>query len=274
VNATQSENPNMLSHQDSGAGAPALVFVHGLACALEDWKPQVDVLAASHRCIAVDLPGHGESPANGPLGIDRFGSEVAKSVTALAATPAILIGHSMGCRVVLEAARRLGSDIAGVVLVDGSLRAAGDPETARRETRETIQAAGFSSYVGNLFQVMFTDASDATVREHIVERALRLDPEAGIELIADLSAWDSGRMDSVLDALSVPVLMIQSSGVDENRNRIPLKPGDSTPFVDRVCQRMARVRVEIVPDIGHFTMLEAPQRVTELVAEFARAATA
>jgi len=261
----------LLNHVDSGAGAPSLVFVHGLACALEDWNAQVDVLSATHRCIAVDLPGHGASPASGPLGIANFGSAVAATVDSLQAAPVVLIGHSMGCRVVLDAARRLGergSTVAGVVLVDGSLRGTGDPQVARDETRAVIEQVGFAAYIERLFRVMFVNDDDPPLQERIVQRALRLDAQAGTELIADISAWDASEMVGVLAVQSAPLLVIQSSGVSADRRRIPLKPGDSTPFVDRVTGALANVEVVVIPDIGHFTMHEAPQRVSELVAQF------
>jgi pimeloyl-ACP methyl ester carboxylesterase len=262
----------VLNHVDRGAGDPALVFVHGLACALEDWDAQVRALSARHRCIAVDLPGHGASPAGGALRIARFGEQVEKSVRALDAAPAVLIGHSMGCRVVLDAARRLAGDVAALVLVDGSLRGSGDAEAARAATRATIQAAGFANYANGLFDAMFTPHSDEALRRHIVARALRLDADAGTELIADLAAWDAAQMDAALAAVRAPLLLIQSTGVDAQRNRVPLQPGQSTPWVDRVCAGVPGARVEIIPGVGHFTMHDAAERVTGLIAEFAAAA--
>lgn len=258
----------LLNCVDSGAGTPSLVFVHGLACALEDWNAQTAALSASHRCIAVDLPGHGASPANGALGIARFAQSLTTTLHALQATPVVLIGHSMGCRVVLDAARRMGDQVAGVVLVDGSVRGSGDPQAARDETRALIEKDGFAPYVERLFRVMFVNEDDPALQERIVQRALRLDAQEGAELIADLAAWDAGEMGEALAAQSAPVLVIQSSGVSADRRRIPLKPGDSTPFVERITGALANAEVAVIPDIGHFTMHEAPERVNELIARF------
>jgi len=262
-------NRATLNHDDSGSGAPVIAFVHGLACALEDWRSQVATLSPGQRCLCVDLPGHGASPARGPLAIERFGRSVADTVRGVGACPAVLVGHSMGCRVVLEAAQRLGDDVLGVVLVDGSLRGTGDASAARAQTRAAIQAVGFESYVTGLFDAMFTVASDPALREHIVHRALRLDPAAGTELVADLAAWDAGRMEAVLRATRAPVFIIQSTGVDARGNRVPLEPGQSTPFVDKVLECLPHTRVEVIPGIGHFTMHEAAEQVSGLLAEFA-----
>jgi pimeloyl-ACP methyl ester carboxylesterase len=258
----------LLNHVESGSGEPCLIFVHGLACALDDWDAQREALSLAHRCIAVDLPGHGASPANGALSISRFGAALTATMTALQATPAVLVGHSMGCRVVLDAARRLGNQVAGVVLIDGSVRSEGDPQVARDETRASIQASEFAPYLERLFRVMFVNQDDLPLQERIVQRALRLDASAGTELIADLAAWDAGEMAAALDAQRAPVLVVQSSDVRSDRRRIPLKPGDSTPFMERISAALPGSEIAVIADIGHFTMHEAPQRVNELIAQF------
>ena len=48
-------------YEEHGSGDPPLVFVHGLACAHEDWHNQIDCFAPSHRVISLDLRGHGLS---------------------------------------------------------------------------------------------------------------------------------------------------------------------------------------------------------------------
>ena len=47
---------------DTGRGAPALVFVHGFSCDRTDWSAQVARFSPTDRSIAVDLPAHGASP--------------------------------------------------------------------------------------------------------------------------------------------------------------------------------------------------------------------
>jgi len=75
-------------------------------------------------------------------------------------------------------------------------------------------------------------------------------------------------MDATFDAIRAPVLAIQSTTRNAQLQRGPMKPGDTSPWVEYLRSRGARV--EIVPDTGHFTMLEAPETVNRLVAEFIR----
>ncbi|WP_313676104.1 alpha/beta fold hydrolase, partial [Mycolicibacterium sp.] len=105
----------------AGAGNPPLFFVHGFACDASDWRAQVAAFAATNTVVTCDLPGHGESTAAASQhSIASCGAAVAEALAELALPPAILIGHSMGCRVVLDAARLRPDLVAGLVLVDGS----------------------------------------------------------------------------------------------------------------------------------------------------------
>src|SRR5919108_3101864 len=122
-----------------GSGAPALLFVHGFACTHEDWKPQLDFFQRTNEVIACDLRGHGKTPGRPhECSIEHYGGDVAALVNNLELARVVLVGHSMGCRVVLEASRLIAEKVAGIVLVDGSRNATSDPEGAEAAARATI----------------------------------------------------------------------------------------------------------------------------------------
>jgi pimeloyl-ACP methyl ester carboxylesterase len=50
--------------------------------------------------------------------------------------------------------------------------------------------------------------------------------------------------------------------------RIPLQPGANTPWFELVRRHVPAARIEIVSGAGHFTMLEEPQTVNQLLAAF------
>src|SRR5919206_1940688 len=131
----------------TGSGSPALVFVHGFACTHEDWRAQVEHFQRSHDVVACDLRGHGRTPGRPhECSIEHYGGDVAALVNNLEVARAVLVGHSMGCRVVLEAARLIPDKIAGIVLVDGSRNATSDPEgggAAAREASHKLRHAAF-----------------------------------------------------------------------------------------------------------------------------------
>ena len=87
-----------------GSGMPPIVFVHGFLCRHQDWRHQVSHFAKDHTVVACDLRGHGETPrGESPMTVETLGGDVAEMLQEEGLTGAILIGHSMGCRIVMEA---------------------------------------------------------------------------------------------------------------------------------------------------------------------------
>lgn len=122
-----------LFYEREGTGNPPLVFVHGFACAHDDWQAQLDFFRARQCVAAFDLRGHGASPGDpAQCDIETYGADVNALLHALELTPAILIGHSLGCRAVLQACSEAPQRVAGLVLVDGSRMATGDPQLPSR----------------------------------------------------------------------------------------------------------------------------------------------
>ena len=251
----------------AGLGTPPIFFVHGFACSHEDWQPQLDFFSKTNEVVACDLRGHGETPGRPrECSIEHYGGDVAALVNNLELKGAVLVGHSMGCRVVLEAARLVPKRVSRLVLVDGSRNAAGDPDTAEKNARETVEKLGYAAFAETLFRQMFFKSSRQA--DAIVARAVKGSAAFGPELWPRVTRWDAGSMDAAFAALRVPVLAIQSTTRNAQLQRAPLKPGDTSPWLDYVKSKGAKV--EIIPDTGHFTQLEAPDQVNRLIREFCR----
>ena len=241
--------------------------MHGFACAHGDWRHQLAHFEKTHEVIACDLRGHGETPGRPyECTIEHYGGDVAALVNNLELRGAILVGHSMGCRVVLEASRLVPKRVRGLVLVDGSRQGSGDPAQAEALTRSAIVAAGYEKFAENVFRQMFLEWSP--LAEEILARVKRMPPETGTALWANMVRWDATQLDAALDALRVPLMAIQSTWITPERKRLPLKAGESSPWLDLLKSHGAQMH--IVPGTGHFTMLEAPDQVNRLIAEFGR----
>jgi pimeloyl-ACP methyl ester carboxylesterase len=259
-------NGTQLYYERSGAGAPPLVFVHGFGCAHEDWQPQVEAFSARHMVIRCDLRGHGASPGEpASCSIETYGADVAALARALNLSGAVLVGHSMGTRVVLQACLDAPDRVAGVVLVDGSFQAAAG-ERAEDDVRRAIASAGYAAWAGGLFEQMFF-APSATA-ERIRARAERLPEAVGAALFPRMVRWDARNMAAALGRVGVPLLVIQSTMMTPERKRAPLAPGATTPWLEMVRSRAPHAQIEVVPGVAHFTMLEAPDTVNRLLADF------
>jgi pimeloyl-ACP methyl ester carboxylesterase len=116
----------MLLHaHETGSGSRTAVLLHGLMGSGESWWRVAPLLAErGYRVLALDLPGHGLSPRDPELTIERAAAAVVQTVRALApGEPIEAIGHSYGATVLAAAGERLRPELA--VYVDASLALVG-----------------------------------------------------------------------------------------------------------------------------------------------------
>ena len=247
-----------------------LVFVHGFACDRTDWRAQADSLVSRTTVVEWELPGHGSTPGTpAECTIEAYGAGLARALAELELPPAILVGHSMGCRVVLEANRRQPDAVAGLVLVDGSRIARGDRAAARRAMADQLDGDGYRRFVREFFESMFFPASDPALATAICDRAMRLPAAVGRALMTDLAGWDAGKVESALDRVGVPVLAIQSTTMNSALKRVPLAPGQNSPWIDLIRAHVPSATIVILPGPGHFPQIELAEEVTALIAGFA-----
>ncbi|HEY2440324.1 MAG TPA: alpha/beta fold hydrolase [Solirubrobacteraceae bacterium] len=96
-----SEGPISISQAGSG---PPVVMLHGLGATKVSFLPTIAALAPSHRAVAIDLPGFGDSvkPIRAAYDARYFARSVIALLDALEIERAHLVGNSMGGRVALE----------------------------------------------------------------------------------------------------------------------------------------------------------------------------
>ena len=95
-----------LHHIRVGTGQP-LLLIHGIGGSYRSWNPLLDGLSAQRKVIALDLPGHGLSPAlPGENTFYALVDAVEAWLHANNLTGVDCVGSSMGARMVLELARR------------------------------------------------------------------------------------------------------------------------------------------------------------------------
>jgi pimeloyl-ACP methyl ester carboxylesterase len=99
-----------------GVGKP-LLLIHGLGSSNRAWQLILDALAAERSVIAIDLPGHGATPAERDSGtFEGLVGSVERYLAANDLTGIDVVGSSMGARIVLELARR--GKVGNVVALD------------------------------------------------------------------------------------------------------------------------------------------------------------
>ena len=104
-------------HQIQRGTGRKLLLIHGLGGSWQSWRTILDALSAHRTVIAVDLPGHGATPADTDSGtfVGLVGS-VERYIADNGLTGIDTVGSSMGARIALELARR--GKVGNVVALD------------------------------------------------------------------------------------------------------------------------------------------------------------
>ena len=192
-----------ISYQMAGDGPVSVVFVHGWLCDRDYWKEQLDYFAQVHRVVALDLAGHGDSGLNrDEWTLPAFGEDVAAVINALGLERVVLVGHSMGGPVIVEAARIAPQEVIGLVAVD----ALQNPD-APGMTLDAMQRflapfeESFSDAVRDLVSAgMFVPQSDPFLKAWIVEDMASAPPDVGVGAVRNTMLWPTTTRSEALAA--------------------------------------------------------------------------
>ncbi|AQG81476.1 alpha/beta hydrolase [Spirosoma montaniterrae] len=98
-------NETNLNIHETGSGSPTLVFMHYFGGSGLEWQSVMNQLSDRYRCIAIDLPGHGDSDESVPgYAVDTVAEMVAALAETLQTGPFVLIGHSMSGKIAMAVA--------------------------------------------------------------------------------------------------------------------------------------------------------------------------
>jgi pimeloyl-ACP methyl ester carboxylesterase len=228
-------------------GQPSALLIHGAGASSAIWMMVLARVARGGHAIAIDLPGHGPSAAEGAaldgaggLTLARYRDAVGELAGTLCLGPSVLVGHSMGALVAIEAALAWPDKVRGLVLCAAAPRLGVDPELARllrdqpRAVIPWLAEHALSPKAKPAVRRGFLAAGEATPAD--VTRA-----DFDIVRTTDLGAR--------LAALACPAIWLD--GAD-----------------DRIVPAVADRKGEIVTlaDVGHLIPIEAPAAVADAVA--------
>lgn len=240
-----------ISYAVKGQGEPILVFVHGWSCDKTVWENQVSYFSKNHKVVTIDLGGHGKSGTNrNDWTVEAYGKDVAAVVKKLDLKNVILIGHSMGGAVIVEAARQAPDKIICLVGADtfhdieqGYTKEMLDGMIAGLKPDFQLQAKGFARF-------MFPADADPNLVEDIGNKLASANPTVAINTLENLGKYDQK---NAFKDISVPVYSINAdfwpTNLEINEKLVP------------------SFKVKLMPGIGHFVMLEDPQKFNKYLEE-------
>jgi len=240
-----------ISYQVRGAGSVTLVFVHGWSCNRSYWDRQLELFAREFQVVTIDLAGHGDSGRERThWTIPAFGADVATVVREVGPKRSILIGHSMGGDVILDAARQIQGGVAGGVWVDVYSRLDGWRTPEQVQERMKPFRENFAEAMDAFVRRLFPPGSNPALVERVAADMVAAPP--AIALAALEAVWLFGpKVPALLDELKLPFVAINP---------------DDQP-TDLISMSRHGVEVLVMPGVGHFLMLEEPERFNRLLRE-------
>ncbi|MFT7288332.1 MAG: pimeloyl-ACP methyl ester carboxylesterase [Halieaceae bacterium] len=246
--ATLSPDAIEIAYWEGGSGDLSLVFVHGWTCDHSYWSEQLSVFAEDYRVIAVDLAGHGESGlGRASYSMESFGADVSAAIDGDG--PLVLVGHSMGGPVILQAALLLGDRVRGLVAVD-TLRDVAQPVISDEQMQARVAPLeqDYDSVAGQFLASMFVENSDPDLRREITVDMLATDRFVGVDAIRGMLRTD---LAVALEAVAAPLVLINSTYQPTNLAAVvALHPNTS---------------LELMEGVGHFVMMEDPESFNSLL---------
>lgn len=239
-----------------GHGTPLIVLIHGWSCDANYWRAQIDDLARDYTVVAVNLAGHGASGRNRThWTMAAFGGDVAAVLDALPVGDAVLVGHSMGGAVALEAARQRPERVIGIIGIDafGSIgappRAGADTEFGQLIERMRADYIGTTRTL--VAERFFAKGADPVLVRRTADDMALAPPEVAIPSMIAFHDYDYG---PALAAIHVPIAAIGSDL-------------QGTPDLERIRKLVPGFRQQLMAGRGHFLMMEDPAGFDALLRE-------
>lgn len=246
----------ILDYTLTGKGTITLIFIHGAFIDKKYWQAQINYFYENYQVIAVDLAGHGKSGNNRTdWSIQALGEDVVKIITDLNLSNIILIGHSLGGDVILEAANKIPDRIIGFVGID-NFKNAGTamPNIIQSQIDQMLilmqsDFAGMSENFAR--QSLVTQSTDKKISERVIKDFKDFNPQVGIALLkSSFSYYDRER--ELLQQLKVKIYLINIDYISTNESLLKLyaNSGYEVLRLNGTC---------------HYPMIESPDEFNQLL---------
>lgn len=238
-----------ISSSTMGSGTRGFVLVHGWCCDRSAMAPLARRLGRRGRTVNVDLRGHGASaPPTQRFDVEGFVADVQAAAKGAALEQPVLVGHSMGGRVVLAAAQREPALASALVLLDAAI--VEDPGYVAARRRELDQDGWSDSFKARIDRLWLD--SDSSVRRRRITHVMLRTPRN--VAVGSLDAADAIDAPAALAGFAGPVLYIAASTAREQMATLrALKP-------DLMYAQVA--------GSGHFVQLDALSQVAAMIERF------
>jgi pimeloyl-ACP methyl ester carboxylesterase len=250
-----------LRYWDDGGESPPTLLIHGVGADGKSWDQIVAALGPEFRVLRLDLSGHGRSGhIEGALTLDNFVQDVIDVLDACAVPAAHVVGFSLGGMIAQGIALQHAHRVRRLVLLSA---VAG--RTA--EERERVQARlvilreqGIAAITGAAQERWFTPEFIARNPDLVALRMRQLQENHAPSYGAAYKVFSTSDLGDRLHAIRAPTLI--ATGEHDI--------GSNTRMAYFMHAQIEGSRLEILPNLRHSILVEAPELVTRLLRDFLR----
>lgn len=245
-----------IPHLECGNGEVTLLFVHGWCIDQSYWSNQIDELCKTYKVVSIDLPGFGNAGKNRDhFTIEAYASDIEAVINQLELTNVILVGHSMGGDIILEAA--LNNDQVIALIGIDNFKDVGIPFTAEMQKevdnfmtllKENFHEIAPAYAEGSLFH----ESTDSLVANRVMQSFETADSVAAISSLENLLSYglkEAGQ----LSKLKQKLYLINSDATPTNTSGLEAT-GVDFEVID-------------IPSTGHYPMIEKSELFNQLLDE-------
>lgn len=244
---------------EKGSG-PALILLHGMAADAEGWRLQLEAFSATHRVIALDLPGYGRSARLSQMKFTALARWLHDFLSERRLEQPILVGHSFGGMIVQEyVATFPGRARAMILYATSPAFGPKDGKWQRAFIRSRLQPLDDGKSMEEMAPDMIRGLVGSGARSEGIERAREAAaavPEdtfrAAVHCLADFDRRDA------LGRIGVPCLVLAGS---EDTNAPP-------EMMARMATRIPTAQFVSLPGLGHLAHLEDPESFNDALQRF------
>src|SRR5262249_14794640 len=147
---------------------------------------------------------------------------------------------------VLEAALRAPERVAAIVLLDGSRF----PPHSDRAFESRFAAGGDLGVVRGMFGQMFTAPRDPQTIDANLRPALTVPEQAGKAFTLSMVRYDSDMLASALERVGKPLLVLQTTFINDQRERTSIAAGQTTPYLEFIRTMVPGAHIEALAGLG------------------------
>ncbi|MEY4340085.1 MAG: hypothetical protein RLZ14_1935 [Actinomycetota bacterium] len=242
----------LAAHVAGPDDGPCMVFAHGFTQTSTSWMPiAAEFVRSGHRCVLVDLPGHGHSA--GVRADLRLMADMIASVSA----PGTFVGYSLGGRAMLHVALMYPHLVQRLAVIGANPGIADEAERAQRRDNDEhlarrVETIGVEAFLAEwmaqpLFGELQASADDVADRRRNTAEGL-----AGSLRMAGTGS--QGSLWARLRELNMPVLAVAGE-LDTKFVAIARQLAEAVPYGTFAA----------IPGAAHAAHLQQPAAVIDVL---------